>query len=130
MLQLIGSAGPAAGPDPEPMLQQLEDPISDQSRSWDREHDEHVACKLLDAIEQDFQPATWQAFRRVVLDNHEPEAVALEELKRTHEAAGRTLAEVSQRCGIDEPARSRLANGHNTNPTLDWLAFNWRLQYG
>jgi Helix-turn-helix domain len=54
----------------------------------------------------------------------------LEELKRNREAAGLTLAEVSRRCGIDEPALSRLENGHNKNPTLDWLAFNWRLQYG
>jgi DNA-binding XRE family transcriptional regulator len=47
----------------------------------------------------------------------------LEELKRTREAAGLTLAEVSRRCGIDEPALSRLENGHNKNPTLDTL---WR----
>ncbi len=47
----------------------------------------------------------------------------LEELKRTREAAGLTLAEVSRRCGIDEPALSRLENGHNENPTLDTL---WR----
>jgi hypothetical protein len=40
------------------------------------------------------------------------------------------LAELSQRCGIDEPDRSRLENGHNANPTMDWLAFNQRLQYG
>jgi hypothetical protein len=31
----------------------------------------------------------------------------IEELKRTHEAAGRTLAVVWRRCAIDEPARSR-----------------------
>ena len=54
----------------------------------------------------------------------------LELLKRTREAVGLTLAEVSRRCGIDEPARSRLENGHNANPTMDWLEFNWRLQYG
>jgi predicted transcriptional regulator len=54
----------------------------------------------------------------------------LEQLKPTREAAGLTLAEVSRRCGIDEPAGSRLENGHNKNPTMDWLAFNQRLQYG
>jgi DNA-binding XRE family transcriptional regulator len=47
----------------------------------------------------------------------------LEQLKRTREAAGLTLAEVSRRCGIDQPALSRLENGHNKNPTLDTL---WR----
>ena len=35
--------------------------------------------------------------------------------------AGLTLAEVSRRCGIDQPALSRLENGHNQNPTLDTL---------
>jgi transcriptional regulator with XRE-family HTH domain len=47
----------------------------------------------------------------------------VEEIKRTREAAGLTLAEVSRRCGIDEPVLSRLENGHNKNPTLDTL---WR----
>jgi DNA-binding XRE family transcriptional regulator len=47
----------------------------------------------------------------------------LEEIKRAREVAGLTLAEVSRRCGIDQPALSRLENGHNHNPTLDTL---WR----
>jgi DNA-binding XRE family transcriptional regulator len=47
----------------------------------------------------------------------------LEEMKRAREAAGVTLAEVSRRCGLDQPALSRLENGHNKNPTLDTL---WR----
>jgi len=47
----------------------------------------------------------------------------LEQLKQAREAAGLTLAEVSARCEIDQPALSRLENGHNKNPTLDTL---WR----
>src|SRR5208282_3933956 len=47
----------------------------------------------------------------------------VDEIKRAREAAGLTLAEVSRRCGIDQPALSRLENGHNKNPTLDTL---WR----
>jgi DNA-binding XRE family transcriptional regulator len=47
----------------------------------------------------------------------------VEEIKRAREAAGLTLVEVSRRCGIDQPALSRLENGHNKNPTLDTL---WR----
>jgi hypothetical protein len=47
----------------------------------------------------------------------------VQQLKRAREAAGLTLAEVSRRCGIDQPALSRLQNGHNKNPTLDTL---WR----
>jgi transcriptional regulator with XRE-family HTH domain len=45
------------------------------------------------------------------------------EIKRAREPAGLTLAEISGRCGIDQPALSRLENGHNKNPTLDTL---WR----
>ena len=47
----------------------------------------------------------------------------VEEIKRAREAAELTLAEVSRRCGIDQPALSRLENGRNRNPTLDTL---WR----
>jgi len=47
----------------------------------------------------------------------------VQEIKRAREGAGLTLAEVSRRCGIDQPALSRLENGHNKNPTLDTL---WR----
>jgi hypothetical protein len=47
----------------------------------------------------------------------------LRHLKASREAAGLTLAAVSGRCGIDQPALSRLENGHTQNPTLDTL---WR----
>ena len=62
----------------EGVLDQLEDPASDPSRQWDLEHDSHVAHKLLDYVEPEFRPATWQAFRRLVLDEAAPEAVAAE----------------------------------------------------
>ena len=32
-----------------------------------------------------------------------------------------SLAEVSRRCGIDQPALSRLENGHKRNPTVETL---------
>ena len=51
----------------------------------------------------------------------------VEKIKRAREAAGLTLAEVSRRCGIDQPALSRLENGRNKNPTLDTL---WRYAAG
>jgi DNA-binding XRE family transcriptional regulator len=47
----------------------------------------------------------------------------LVELKQAREEAGLSLADVSQRCGIDKAALSRLENGQNSNPTLDTL---WR----
>ena len=42
-------------------------------------------------------------------------------LKQERQAAGLSLAEVSRRCGIDQPALSRLENGHNGNPTVETL---------
>jgi hypothetical protein len=54
---------------------------------------------------------------------HAPAQSLLRDLKASREAAGLTLADVSARCGIDQPALSRLENGHTPNPTLDTL---WR----
>jgi transcriptional regulator with XRE-family HTH domain len=54
---------------------------------------------------------------------HFPAQELLRQLKASREAAGLTLADVSARCGIDQPALSRLENGHSKNPTLDTL---WR----
>jgi RNA polymerase sigma-70 factor (ECF subfamily) len=69
---------PGWGPDPEPLLQQLEDPHSDLSRQWDREHDEHVVRALLEQIEGELKPTTCQAFRLLFLGGCAPEAVAAE----------------------------------------------------
>jgi RNA polymerase sigma factor (sigma-70 family) len=55
-------------PSLEQVLDQLEDPESDLSRRWDEEHDRHVVRRLLELLEPEFEPATWQAFRMVVLE--------------------------------------------------------------
>ena len=60
---------PAIGMDQaEGFLEQMADPESDLARQWDREHDEHVLQKLLAAVKSDFNPTTWEAFRRLALD--------------------------------------------------------------
>lgn len=59
-------------------LQQLEDPNGSWDRLWDREHDRHVAHRLLELIEPEFEPATWLAFRRVALEGTPATAVAAE----------------------------------------------------
>ena len=59
-------------------LDQLEDPASELSRRWDREHDGFVLQRLLGLIEPEFQPATWKAFRRHVIDGVPAENVAAE----------------------------------------------------
>jgi len=54
---------------------------------------------------------------------HFPAQELLRRLKASRESAGLTLAEVSARCSIDQPALSRLEKGHSPNPTVDTL---WR----
>jgi RNA polymerase sigma-70 factor (ECF subfamily) len=59
----------------EAVLAQLEDPESDLSRGWDRDHNAYVVRRLLELLEPDFEPLTWQAFRLVVLEGQSsPEA--------------------------------------------------------
>ncbi len=65
------------GPTP-PEWEELEDPAGSLSRLWDEEHDRHVLGRLLELIEPEFAPTTWQAFRRVTLDGQPAAAVARE----------------------------------------------------
>jgi RNA polymerase sigma-70 factor (ECF subfamily) len=68
-------ADPAA-PGNGALLDQLEDPDSDPSRLWDDEHDRHVVRRLLQLMEGDFEPATWKAFRLLVLEGRPTREVA------------------------------------------------------
>jgi RNA polymerase sigma-70 factor (ECF subfamily) len=49
-------------------LQQIADPDSELNRQWDEEHDRYVLYRLLDVVEQEFEPITLKAFRRLALD--------------------------------------------------------------
>jgi RNA polymerase sigma-70 factor (ECF subfamily) len=69
---------PAVADGTDAFLDELEDPASAMSRQWDREHDQHVFQQLLTAIEADFSPATWLAFRRSALDGQAVASVAAE----------------------------------------------------
>jgi RNA polymerase sigma-70 factor (ECF subfamily) len=60
------------------MLDQLEDPGSGLSKLWDEEHDRHVTKHLLELIRPGFEPRTWRAFERVVLEGGSPDDVARE----------------------------------------------------
>jgi RNA polymerase sigma-70 factor (ECF subfamily) len=75
-----GRCRPAATGDSDfaQMLEQIEDPESPLSRVWDRQHDEHVLARLLELMEQEFEPATVKAFRRTALDAARAEDVAAE----------------------------------------------------
>lgn len=60
------------------VLDQLEDPASGLSGQWDHEHDVHVTTQLLSALEGEFAPATWQAFRHQVVGGVKAADVARE----------------------------------------------------
>jgi RNA polymerase sigma-70 factor (ECF subfamily) len=60
----------------EQVLDQLEKADSDLSRRWDEEHDRHVVRRLLELIEPEFEPTTWQAFRMLTLEEKPTVAVA------------------------------------------------------
>jgi RNA polymerase sigma-70 factor (ECF subfamily) len=59
-------------------LGQLEDPGSDVSRRWDEEHDRHVLQHLLACLEEEFDPTTLHAFRRLTFDRSSGQEVAAE----------------------------------------------------
>jgi len=59
-------------------LQELEDPQSELSQMWNRQHDQHIMQQLLDLVAEKFQPSTLAAFRRVVIDGQSPDSVAEE----------------------------------------------------
>lgn len=59
-------------------LAQLDDPSSDLSQIWNREHDQYVLRQLLALAEPHFEPSTWTAFCRVALDGAKADVVAQE----------------------------------------------------
>jgi len=59
-------------------LVQLNDPASELSRIWDREHDQYVLRQLMALAEPHFEPNTWKAFCRVTLDGVKADVVAQE----------------------------------------------------
>jgi RNA polymerase sigma-70 factor (ECF subfamily) len=59
-------------------LSQLEDPHSQLSDQWNREHDEHVRQQLLAIVRMDFKETSWNAFQRFALDGVPAAEVAKE----------------------------------------------------
>jgi RNA polymerase sigma-70 factor (ECF subfamily) len=66
------------GSDIDARLVQLDDPSSEMSQIWDREHDEFVLRQLLTLAEPRFAPNTWKAFCRVALEGAKADVVAAE----------------------------------------------------
>ncbi|MCG8651122.1 MAG: sigma-70 family RNA polymerase sigma factor [Pirellulales bacterium] len=66
----------AGGSDIVQRLNQLEEPQSELSQRWDREHDRYVLRCLLETAQLSFAPNTWKAFRQVVVEGRAAAAVA------------------------------------------------------
>jgi RNA polymerase sigma-70 factor (ECF subfamily) len=60
------------------LIDELTVPASGLSAWWEREYDRHVVNGLLSVVERAFAPASWQAFRHVVLDERPAGEVAAE----------------------------------------------------
>ena len=81
-------------------LQQLTDPDSELNRQWDEEHDRYVLHCLLDLMEQEFEPVTLQAFRRLALDGLSGAEAARElglSVAAVYVAKSRVLARIRQK---------------------------------
>jgi RNA polymerase sigma-70 factor (ECF subfamily) len=72
-----GRCRPRAG-DFASVLDQLADPNSTLTATWDREHDAHVLRRVLVLLESEFEQTTVRAFRRMVFDGCKPADVASE----------------------------------------------------
>ena len=59
-------------------LEQFADESSDVGRQWNLEHDRHVMARLLEQIRPRFEPKTWEAFRRQMMDGRRADEVAAE----------------------------------------------------
>lgn len=93
----------AGSDETEDYFAKLEDPASDLSRQWDREHDRFVFDHLLAIVKGDFQAATWEAFRRFALEAR-PAAQVAAELKMTESAVllakSRVLKRLREEAGV------------------------------
>ena len=89
---LVGFDGSAT----EDFLVRLEDPASDLSAQWDRDHDKQVFDRLLTAVQRDFQPDTWVAFKRFALDGV-PAAQVAAEMGTTQNAVIQAKAHILKR---------------------------------
>ena len=83
-------------------LDQLAEPNSELAREWDLDHDRHVFQKLLAIVQPDFQPATWEAFRRFAIEGRKATDVATElgmKVDSVIQAKSRILKRLRQEAG-------------------------------
>ena len=68
-------SGTINGPD---VLNQLADPNSELSKTWDDEHDHYVIDRILKLVEREFDPKSFEVFVRNALKAESPELLARE----------------------------------------------------
>jgi RNA polymerase sigma-70 factor, ECF subfamily len=91
--QASGGSGATAA------LQQIADPDSALNRQWDEEHDRYVLHCLLDLVDEEFEPMTLRAFRRLALDGASGAEAAQElglSVAAVYVAKSRVLARIRQ----------------------------------
>jgi RNA polymerase sigma-70 factor (ECF subfamily) len=91
--QASGGSGATAA------LQLIADPDSALNRQWDEEHDRYVLYRLLDMVDEEFEPLTLQAFRRLTLDGVSGADAAQElgmSVAAVYRAKSRVLARIRQ----------------------------------
>ena len=64
------------GEDFDGLIESMEDPRSDFTRMWNREHAEHVMGTLLDEVASEFSPKTVEVFRRLAIHEEEIDEVS------------------------------------------------------
>ena len=80
-------------------LAQLDDPASEMSQIWNRQHDQFVLRQLLVIAEPHFSPSTWQAFSLVALKGKRADVAAQElgiSVNAVFVAKSRVLARLRQ----------------------------------
>lgn len=90
-------ANAAGGSDIDQFIQQLEDPNSEISKAWNREHERSVFQYLIGMVKPRFSEDTWKAFHDTSILNRSTQDVADEmgtSLGAIHTAKSRVLAEM------------------------------------
>lgn len=62
----------------EAALETVADEFSELHRIWDVEHNQWITGRILELIEPEFKPSSWQAFLRLVMHSAKPGDVAQE----------------------------------------------------
>jgi RNA polymerase sigma-70 factor (ECF subfamily) len=80
-------------------LHQIADPDSELNQQWDEQHDRYVLDCLLDLVQEEFEPLTLEAFRRLALDGVSGAEAAQElglSVAAVYVAKSRVLARIRQ----------------------------------